>query len=687
MKPTIFRRIRRHPAGREAASFNKDKQQEKTFFGEFSQDPFFKPLNGISGQPAVQLKTSGAVNEVVPIQRIEEKKEDDKKVHRQAEEEKDKVQKKSQNPEEEEKVQKKEEKEHLNRQPEDKEEEKVQKKENEREEEDKIQKKGEEKDDKNDKAKLQRKESSTSSTGTSVNYINSINGKGNQLSADTNAFFSSRLGYDFSDVKIHTDKEAADSAKELNAKAYTVQNNIVFNEGQFNTNTTEGKKLMAHELAHVVQQGSSKKEKEQTVNNNLGSHANGSAIQRMPLLNAAAEKAAIAHNRKLFDNKSVMIIQLITGSKVDGDMGPLTAESVAGFQTTNGLAPNGKVDDATLDALFTNRVTLGRQEHAIQLVVDYNNFDRTDILNFHFDPAIFLSDTVFQPGGLRVVTLGTFAFLSATFLKAIIGIELLKPPPAAPATGPKPTLLSSAKETDAINYNRVKYKDSRSVRAIQGLVGATPDGKFGSDTVERVAEFQSTNGISIDGKVGEETLRVIVNQLNAANQQDTAIRLIMDFYNMNTFGALIEIFFDPTLTGANAETPSKDIPGPDIVRVGPSAFTQGYAGLVHTIAHELEHVRQNKLGIADIPLSEFLGESIEIISKDMPDEDVAGFFDDAGRAMDNWDLMNLSDQKKNWIRFLSVRNAVRRRFAAATAAEQAIHLVLMTRYNATVKPA
>jgi peptidoglycan hydrolase-like protein with peptidoglycan-binding domain len=319
-------------------------------------------------------------------------------------------------------------------------------------------------------------------------------------------------------------------------------------------------------------------------------------------------------------------------------------------------------------------------------VVDYNNFDRTDVLNFHFDPAIILSDTVFQPGGMRVVTLGTFAFLSSTFLKAIIGIELLKTPPAVPAIGPKPTLLSSVKETSAISYNRLKYQDSRAVRAIQGLVGATPNGKFDSDTVERVADFQSTNGISIDGKVGEETLGVIVPQLNAANQQDTAIRLIMDFYNMNTFGALIEIFFDPTLTGANAETPSKDIPGPDIVKVGPSAFAQGYAGLVHTIAHELEHVRQNKLGIADIPLSEFLGEAIEIISKDMPDEDVAGFFNDAGRAMDNWDLMKLPDQKKNWIKFLAVRNAVRRRFAAATAAEQTIHLALMTRYNATVKP-
>lgn len=664
MKPTIYRRVRRHPASRETASFNKDKLQEQAFFGETSHDPFFKPSNGMGAEQTLQLKASSPMNEAVQIHRMEDKKEEDQKVQRKSEEEKDKVQKKAQNPEEEDKIQKKEEK----------------------KEEEKVMKKEEEKDDKKEESKLQRKETSASPQPATGNYINSMNGKGNQLPADANSFFSSRMGYDFSDVKVHTDREAADSAKELNAKAYTVKNNIVFNEGQFDTKSSEGKKLMAHELTHVVQQGSSKKEKERTVNNNLGSHTNDSTVQRMPLLNAVAEKAAIAHNRKLFDNKSVMIIQLITGIKVDGDMGPLTAESIASFQTANGLVPNGKVDDATLDALFTNRVTLGRQEHAIQLVVDYNNFDRTDILNFHFDPAIILSDTVFQPGGMRVVTLGTFAFLSSTFLKAIIGIELLKTPPAVPAIGPKPTLLSSAKETSAISYNRIKYQDSRAVRAIQGLVGATPNGKFDSDTVERVADFQSTNGISIDGKVGEETLGVIVPQLNVANHQDTAISLIMDFYNMNTFGALIEIFFDPTLTGANAETPSKDIPGPDIVKIGPSAFAQGYAGLVHTIAHELEHVRQNKLGIADIPLSEFLGESIEIISKDMPDEDVAGFFDDAGRAMDNWDLMKLPDQKKNWIKFLAVRNAVRSRFAAATAAEKAIHLVLMTRYNSTVKP-
>jgi hypothetical protein len=64
------------------------------------------------------------------------------------------------------------------------------------------------------------------------------------------------MGYDFSNVKIHTDKEATDSAKGINAKAYTIGNNVVFNEGQYNTESGDGKRLMAHELAHVVQQDS-----------------------------------------------------------------------------------------------------------------------------------------------------------------------------------------------------------------------------------------------------------------------------------------------------------------------------------------------------------------------------------------------------------------------------------------------
>ena len=225
MKPTIYRRIRRHPASREAASFNKDKQQEQSFFGESSHDPFFKPANGMAAVQTVHLKTSGAVNESVQINRMEDKKEEDNKVQRKSEEEKDKVQKKEQNPEEEEKIQKKEEEKKIDRQTDEKEEEKIHKKADNPEEKEKIQKKEEEdekvmtKEEKKEEPNLQRKESATSSTATKANYINSLNGKGNPLPADTNAFYSSRFGYDFSDVKVHTGKEAADSAKALNAKA------------------------------------------------------------------------------------------------------------------------------------------------------------------------------------------------------------------------------------------------------------------------------------------------------------------------------------------------------------------------------------------------------------------------------------------------------------------------------------
>lgn len=111
--------------------------------------------------------------------------------------------------------------------------------------------------DKNEDKKITKKEDApavaTSSNYVST-YINSINGKGESLPKHQQHFFGSRMGYDFGNVKIHTGKEAADSTRDVNAKAYTIGNNIVFNHGQYNTGSAEGKKLLAHELTHVMQQ-------------------------------------------------------------------------------------------------------------------------------------------------------------------------------------------------------------------------------------------------------------------------------------------------------------------------------------------------------------------------------------------------------------------------------------------------
>ena len=63
-----------------------------------------------------------------------------------------------------------------------------------------------------------------------------------------------RFGHDFSQVRVHTDMAAGRSARDVNANAYTVGNNVVFGAGKYAPNTREGKRLLAHELTHVVQQ-------------------------------------------------------------------------------------------------------------------------------------------------------------------------------------------------------------------------------------------------------------------------------------------------------------------------------------------------------------------------------------------------------------------------------------------------
>jgi peptidoglycan hydrolase-like protein with peptidoglycan-binding domain len=606
-----------------------------------------------------------------PVQKME-KKEEEKPVQKMEKKEEEKPVQKMEKKEEEKPVQKMEKKE---------EEEPIQMKEKD-EEEEPIQMKEEDEEEIQAKADLGSHAGSTAL----ASQISNSSGNGKPIAENVRGKMENAFRVDLKGVNIHTDSQAVMLNQKLGAQAFTHGKDIYFNSGKYRPEISDGQRLLAHELTHVVQQGAGGAVKTGSAGHRVSSHPAPSTVLRQGLLDPATEKAAIKHNKLLLDLKSVMIVQIITATTVDGDAGPLTAEAIATFQSTNGLAVNGKVDDATLESLFKNRVAAGRPEHAIQLITDYYNLDMSGVLTIHFDPAIIFSDTTFQPGGMRVITLGPLAFLTALWLKGFIEKELLKPAPATPAAGPRPKLLSTAQEAAAVAFNLSKYQDQRAIRSIQGLVGSAPDGKFGGDTVERIAAYQSTNGIPVDGKAGEQTLRVLVPQLDLANQQDTAIRLIMDFYNMKEFGALMDIFYDPTLTGANAETPSKDIPGPDIIKVGPSAFSQGYAGLVHTIAHELEHIRQNKLGIADIPLSEFLGESVEIISKGMPDEDVAGFFNDAGRAIDNWVLMKLPDRKNNWKKFTSVRDAVTRRFNAATAAEKVTHKPTMDRYNAVAKP-
>ncbi|MEO6452476.1 MAG: DUF4157 domain-containing protein [Ginsengibacter sp.] len=231
MNPTYTRRYRRRASSsREMGMVKRESQREQAFFGDAIHETFFQPATQIVNRKCEKCEEGDK-----KVKRMPEKKEEEKKLQRV---------------------------------------------EDKKEEEKKIMKMEEKKDEE----KVQKKEAANSSIpGKGVsNYISSLNGKGQPLTANANQFFSSKMGYDFSNVKIHNNKAAAESAKDINAKAYTVGNNIVFNEGQYNFESGEGKRLMAHELAHVVQK-------------NSGSDA-GSAIHRKSLTELCGKKDFAIYN-------------------------------------------------------------------------------------------------------------------------------------------------------------------------------------------------------------------------------------------------------------------------------------------------------------------------------------------------------------------------------------------------------
>jgi len=85
--------------------------------------------------------------------------------------------------------------------------------------------------------------------------LNNSKGGGTCLPADTRHFMESRIGADFSNVKVHTGNDAVQMNQELGAQAFAHGNHLYFNSGKYNPSSSEGKHLLAHELVHTVQQG------------------------------------------------------------------------------------------------------------------------------------------------------------------------------------------------------------------------------------------------------------------------------------------------------------------------------------------------------------------------------------------------------------------------------------------------
>ena len=110
-------------------------------------------------------------------------------------------------------------------------------------------------------------------------------GGGSPLAPDVQEEMQGRLGHDFSDVRVHNDSKAHESAQSVNAHAYTVGSNVVFQRDKYDPGSAAGKTMLAHELTHVVQQRSGPVD---------GSSAGGGLKVRDPSLRVEREASANA---------------------------------------------------------------------------------------------------------------------------------------------------------------------------------------------------------------------------------------------------------------------------------------------------------------------------------------------------------------------------------------------------------
>ena len=198
--------------------------------------------------------------------------------------------------------------------------------------------------------KLQRKENATSEIDGSASlesYTSTLPGTGKSLPDSDRQFFEPRFGHDFSDVRIHNDNAAAQSAENIHALAYTYGNNIVFNQNQFAPETDQGKRLIAHELTHVVQQGSSV---QKSIQRDLAIEPAFPEVEE-PILTTQQIRNAIIYNNDRYDTDNILQIQQIVGGPVTGVMTEETIRLVALYQAQNGLTTDGMIGTTTFDQL------------------------------------------------------------------------------------------------------------------------------------------------------------------------------------------------------------------------------------------------------------------------------------------------------------------------------------------------
>lgn len=188
-----------------------------------------------------------------------------------------------------------------------------------------------------------------------------LRSSGRPLDRPTRSFMESRFGSDFSGVRVHDDARAAESARAVNARAYTVGQDIVFARESFEPHTSAGKALLAHELAHTIQQHGIQHAKENVSfahsseydrlehQADHAAHAalSGSAVRLTPAAGAGLSRAK--DDKADEEGKIVSTKKKKSGNK-QSNLGNHKVEPVEGFESEEGRIEEFEVDPFYLPA-------------------------------------------------------------------------------------------------------------------------------------------------------------------------------------------------------------------------------------------------------------------------------------------------------------------------------------------------
>jgi hypothetical protein len=263
---------------------------------------------------------------------------------------------------------------------------------------------------------------------------------GQPLDTATRQFFEPRFGRDFSQVRVHTNARAAESARAVNALAYTVGRDIVFGAGQFVSRSSADRRLLAHELTHVIQQRAAIHESgslrvgqhDDSLEQEAADVATGiesypettSAPERssfrlvqrdlatpppavapagQPDLTPAQIQEAINFNKARYNEANTKLIQDLLGGPVTGTWTDENIVAIAATQEEYGLHKDGKVGESTFRFLNREGRLEGMSTKTEDCLVsfrvigpDAQNFGRDDPTHCHFG-SHFLIEAQFSP--------------------------------------------------------------------------------------------------------------------------------------------------------------------------------------------------------------------------------------------------------------------------------------------------